>query len=67
MLEVGKGYTKLTNAIHGGNSRSGMVRWFWNRHLDLSLRVVQGLETGCAKGLCKDNVMNFYNNLELVY
>jgi hypothetical protein len=67
VIEVGRGYTKLRDAIQGENSWSGMVRWLWNRHMDLSLRVVQGLEIGCAKGLCKDEVRNFYDNLELVY
>jgi len=42
-IEVGRGYTKLRDAIQGENSWSGMVRWLWNRHMDLSLRVVQGL------------------------
>lgn len=43
VIEVGIGYTKLKDAIQGGKSWSRMVRWLWNRHMDLSLRVVQGL------------------------
>jgi hypothetical protein len=43
------------------------LRWFKQRHPELSLRVAQGLESGRAKGLSAENVASFYKNLESLY
>ncbi len=45
----------------------GWLQWFREGNLDLSLCIIQGLEVGCAKGLCITNVATFYNNLQHVY
>ena len=50
-----------------GIPRDGWLRWFKNRHPELTLRVSQALEASRAKGLCKDNVQSFYDNLDHLY
>ena len=45
----------------------GWLRWFKNRHPELTLRVSQALEASRAKGLCKENVQSFYDNLNHLY
>ena len=45
----------------------GWLRWFKNRHPKLTLRVSQALEASRAKGLCKENVQSFYDNLNHLY
>ena len=52
--------TPFTDVIPG----PGWIRWFRNRHPDVSLRLSQGLDDGRAKGLCPANVDTFYENLE---
>jgi len=39
------------------------LRWFKKQNLDLSLRVMQGLEVDHPKNLCLENVASFYTNL----
>jgi hypothetical protein len=43
------------------------MRGWRRRHPELTLRVSQALETARARGLCKDNVKTFYDNLETLY
>jgi hypothetical protein len=43
------------------------MRGWKRRHPELILRVAQALETARAKGLCKDNIKSFYDNLETLY
>ena len=43
------------------------MRGWKHRHSELSLRTAQTLDTARAKGLCKENVASFYNNLEKLY
>ncbi len=43
------------------------MRCFEPRHLELSLRVAQGLEVTRARGLSNENVTSFYDNLEKFY
>jgi hypothetical protein len=43
------------------------LKWFKKRILDLSLRVVQGLDVGRAKGVCPTNVASFYTILTKAY
>jgi hypothetical protein len=38
------------------------LRWFRNRHPEVSLRLSQGLDVGRVKGLCPSNVATFYGN-----
>ena len=45
----------------------GWYRWFQKRHPELTLRAAQVLSTSRAKGLCKENVHNFYSNLRVLY
>jgi hypothetical protein len=42
----------------------GWMRGWKRRHLELILRAAQALETARARGLCKDNVRSFYDNLQ---
>jgi hypothetical protein len=55
--------TPFINGIPG----NGWMRWFLHRHPDLSFRKSQALETGRARGLCKESVQSLYSNLELLY
>ena len=43
------------------------MRWFRICHPNHSLRVVQNLEMGIARGLCPKNVQSPYNNLAEMY
>jgi hypothetical protein len=43
------------------------MRGWKRRHPELTLQVAQALEIARAKGLCKDNVKSFYDNLETLY
>jgi hypothetical protein len=45
----------------------GWMRGWRRRHSGLTLRVSQALETARARGLCKDNVKSFYDNLHTLY
>jgi hypothetical protein len=51
--------TPFTDGIPG----CGWLRWFRNRHPELSLRMSQGLDASRAKGLCPEYVSSFYDNL----
>jgi hypothetical protein len=42
----------------------GWMRGWRRRHPELTLRVSQALEIARARGLCKDNVKSFYDNLQ---
>jgi hypothetical protein len=55
--------TPFTNGIPG----PGWLRWFKRRHLELSMRVAQGLDANRARSLCAKNVSNFYENLSSLY
>jgi hypothetical protein len=55
--------TPFKNGIPG----VGWLRWWKRRHPELTLRVPQGLDTTRARALTKENVDNFYNNLETLY
>jgi hypothetical protein len=55
--------TPFKNGIPG----DGWLRWFRHRHPDLTLRVSQALEASRARGLCKENVQSFYDNLNELY
>ena len=46
-----------------GIPRRGWLRWFRNRHPELTLRSAQGLEEGRARGLNPSSVSSFYENL----
>jgi hypothetical protein len=46
-----------------GVPERGWLRWFRNRHPELSLRMSQGLDASRAKGLCPEHVSSFYDNL----
>jgi len=39
------------------------LQWFCNRHLEFTLRLLQGLEEGRARGLNPTNVASMYKNL----
>jgi hypothetical protein len=43
------------------------VRWFKQRHPDLTLKNSQGLEFARARGLCPEIVASFYGNLQDLY
>jgi hypothetical protein len=49
-----------------GIPSSGWLRWFHKRHPDISLHMSQGLDNGRARGLCPENVLTFYENLEVM-
>jgi hypothetical protein len=53
--------------FHEGILGGGWMRGWRHRHPELILRVSQALETARARGLCKDNVKTFYDNLETLY
>jgi hypothetical protein len=50
-----------------GIPRGGWMRGWRRHHLELTLQVSQALETARARGLCKDNIKIFYDNLETLY
>ncbi len=50
-----------------GISDNGWMRWWKRRHLNLTLRVSQALESARARGLCEENVRSFYENLQHLY
>jgi hypothetical protein len=51
-----------------GIPRGGWMRgWRRRRHPKLTLRISQALETAKARGLCRDNVKSFYENLQTLY
>ena len=43
------------------------LRLFRGRHLEVSLRLAQGLDVKRARGLCPENVKTFYENLSCLY
>ena len=45
----------------------GWLRWFRNRHPELTLRSPQGLEEGRARGVNPSSVTSFYDNLQKAY
>ena len=45
----------------------GWLRWFRNRHPELTLRSAQALEEARAKGLNPNSVASFYDNLQVAY
>jgi hypothetical protein len=45
---------------------AGWLHWFRKRHLEISLRMSQGLDAGRARGLCPSHVATFYDNMELM-
>ena len=45
----------------------GWLRWFQNRHPELTLRSAQALEEARAKGLNPNSVASFYDNLQAAY
>lgn len=55
--------TPFCEGIPGG----GWMRGWRNRHPELTLHVLQALETALVRGLCKDNVKSFYDNLHMLY
>jgi hypothetical protein len=58
--------TRLTPFVNG-IPRDGWMRWFLHRHPELTFRKSQGLDTGRARGLCKESVLSLYSNLEYLY
>jgi hypothetical protein len=59
-------HERATPFVHGIPG-ARWLRWFRRRHLELALRLAQGLDTNCARGLCPANVNTFYNNLSELY
>jgi hypothetical protein len=55
--------TPFREGIPGG----GWMKGWRRRHPKLTLRVSQALETARARGLCRDNVRSFYENLQTLY
>jgi hypothetical protein len=55
--------TPFKNGILG----DGWLRCFRQRHPKFTLRVAQALEAAKARGLCKENVQSFYDNLNELY
>jgi hypothetical protein len=55
--------TPFTNGIPG----LGWLCWFKRRHLELFVKLVQGLDTKRARSLCVENVSSFYENLSSLY
>jgi hypothetical protein len=53
-------WTPFRNGILG----VGWMRWFKRRHLELTVRSSQGLETTRARALCPQNVSTLYDNVE---
>ena len=51
--------TPFTNGVPG----TSWLCWFRRRHLELSMRLAQGLDAKCARGLYAENVSSFYENL----
>ena len=41
--------------------------WFKQRHPELTVRSLQGLESARARALCPQNVSTLYDNLESLY
>lgn len=59
--------TQCWNPRVGGVLEWCWMKQLWIRHGDLALRVIQGLKTSRAKGLCMENMNGFYTNLENIY
>lgn len=55
--------TPFCEGIPRGRWMRGWRRW----HLELTLHVLQALETARARRLCRDNVRSFYENLQTLY
>ena len=49
-----------------GIPRPSWLQWFWKRHLEIPLCVLQGLDVGKAEELCPKHVLTFYDNLEIM-
>ena len=56
-------WTPFTDGI----PRRGWLKWFRNRHPELTLRSAQGLEEGHARGLNPSSVASLYENLQRAY
>jgi hypothetical protein len=57
--------TKLRDTpFKNGISEDGWLRCFRHHHPELTLRVAQASR---ARGLCKENVQSFYDNLNELY
>ena len=51
-----------------GIPRSRWLQWFTRHHLELSLRLAQGLQDAKkARSLCPENIQTFYGNLKSLY
>ena len=55
--------TPFKNGILGDR----WLRWFRHYHPNLILQVFQALGASKARGLCKENVQSFYDNLNELY
>jgi hypothetical protein len=55
--------TLFCEGIPGGGWMRSWRQW----HLELTLRISQALEIARARGLCRDNVRSFYENLQTLY
>ena len=56
-------YTPFKDDIPGRS----WIKWFQNRHPNLALQKLKGLETARAIGLCPEATDSFYNNLQDLY
>ena len=67
ILELWRKVAKITQerwtSFKDGIPERGWLRWFRNRHPELSLRSLQGLEEVRARGLNPSSVASFYGNL----
>jgi hypothetical protein len=66
-LKVAEIIETRVNPFTNNIPRAGWLRWFRCRHPELVLRSSQGLEVNRARGLCPENVQNFYHNLLTLY
>jgi hypothetical protein len=63
-IKVAKATQLCDIPFKDGIPGSGWLCWFCKQHLELSLRMSQGLDAGRVRSLCPDNVSTFYENLE---
>jgi hypothetical protein len=50
-----------------GIHRGGWMREWRRQHPELTLRILQALEIARARGLYRDNVKSFYENVQILY
>ena len=80
MCDVGYGLTSIAlrlkvceitkdrwTPFRNGISSKGWMKWWRRRHLELTTRVAQALDSARARGLTAENVGTFYYNLEVLY